>query len=254
MMPSMTDSMSGLADSIARERRFRAEAATQRRGSTRERSRAVAAQCDAAAGSRGAAARAYRTAAVATRAQRARDVDAMLAGCRSSRLAWHRQQMEGAAAQRRRLAAFMADLTAGIGTLRDQFRTDLADRRAALRMAADGVHGQTEAARRDRRGAGDAWAGRKPAAPARPAADRAPRAQPARPAETAASAARPWAHDTAPAAPAAPAAKAEAPTARPTVAAEPATDARPRAMTPPPIQPARGHAGSSHATDAGKLP
>jgi hypothetical protein len=251
-MPNMTDATSGLAHSIAVHRRDRAEAATLRRKATNNRSTTVASQLRDAGASRAAAAGDYRIAAAATNAQRARIVETLLALYRRARLAKHGHRLKLAGAQRRQLAAFMTDLTAGVGALRDGFRTELNNQRgaqhgqlaafmtdltagvgalrdgfradqgracAALKATADAVHRQLDEAARDRHGAGEAWRGREPTPPARPAAraaDRPLRTESSRPAETARSQATetapPRATETEPARAAEPTRKVAAPT------------------------------------------
>jgi len=265
-MPNMTDATSGLAHSIAVHRRDRAEAATLRRKATNNRSTTVASQLRDAGASRAAAAGDYRIAAAATNAQRARIVETLLALYRRARLAKHGHRLKLAGAQRRQLAAFMTDLTAGVGALRDGFRADQGRACAALKATADAVHRQLDEAARDRHGAGEAWRGREPTPPARPAAraaDRPLRTESSRPAETARSQATetapPRATETEPARAAEPTRKVAAPTPMSPATSgareeAPAREARPHAAPPPPpsLAQARRHGGSPSPRKGGR--
>ncbi len=187
-MPSLTEAMTSLANSIMQQRHERATDAAARRAATHDRVVAVMAQLGDTHAARAAAFRDYQAAATAEKTQRTRDTDAMLAQNRRGRMARQRHRQEMAAAQQRQLAAFMTGLTADVDAMRAGFVADLEGQRAALRVLARGVEQKLDAARRDREGAGEVFRGRRPAAapaPARtphaPARHEPARHEPARP-------------------------------------------------------------------------
>jgi hypothetical protein len=151
--------MTRLAHTIAHLHEERAAANAARRDEAHDRLVAVQTQLDDTRKARNETFRAYQAASLATRLQRAQDAEALLGLHSRSLQARHRHRLDLAAAQRRHLAEFMTDLTATVSSLRADFVADLEGQRAALRSAAQGIHAQLDAARRDREGGGAALRG-----------------------------------------------------------------------------------------------
>jgi hypothetical protein len=147
IMPSMTDAMDRLAQSIARSRRARAEAAVPR-------SKHVHAVLALHRHDRLALHRHQRRQLTAYMNDLTAKVGTLRAGFRAG-LESLRSKQPG------ELAVFVTNLSASVGTLRAGFRSDLAGQRAAWRRAAHSVHQQLDEVRRDRHAAGDAWRGHK---------------------------------------------------------------------------------------------
>ena len=259
-MPTMTDSISQLAHTIAQHRKDRAIAATRRAEEVEVRSRVVASQLSDAHAARASQAREYRTVAAVTNSDRSKEISAFLAANRHNRMTQHRHRLGEAATQRRQLAKFMSDLTDNVGAMRDGFRTDLerdakaqgselatfvanlsadvgsmrTDMRAQLASMSRSLHADLAEATRDRHAATDSWRGVKAKSPA-------PAAAP-----------RPQTHQ--PAAPIASASVASAPA--PVKAAEPVVATTASATTPTPPHQMAGHhvahGGSSTSHPAAK--
>ena len=259
-MPTMTDSISQLAHTIAQHRKDRAIAATRRAEEVEVRSRVVASQLSDAHAARASQAREYRTVAAVTNSDRSKEISAFLAANRHNRMTQHRHRLGEAATQRRQLAKVMSDLTDNVGAMRDGFRTDLerdakaqgselatfvanlsadvgsmrTDMRAQLASMSRSLHADLAEATRDRHAATDSWRGVKAKSPA-------PAAAP-----------RPQTHQ--PAAPIASASVASAPA--PVKAAEPVVATTASATTPTPPHQMAGHhvahGGSSTSHPAAK--
>ena len=211
-MPSMTEDMTNLANSIVSHRHERAEATKIRCKATQLRGAAVIHQLQVFGRTRAEAAHVYHKAAEAAAALRVRTT--------ASALDLHRRaRATNAEAQRRELASFMTGLIDGVTHLREGFAVELTNRRVALKTLAEGVHRDLRASNLDRQGAADAWSGRK----ARPAARMpVPVPAPAPPPAPAAASVKPQTTQAAP------------PPAKPVVSSTQAMTARPATLATKP--------------------